>query len=187
MNAYTLIPVTAPDAALQAVLENLTKMYCYEWSQYTGMEVDEQGRYVFEKYLPTYWQRPDRKAFLLRCEQKAAAPRWAGFALMDQDFICHPDFDYSLAEFFVMHKYRRHGAGRWMAQTLFARYPGRWELGRNPKNQTAYAFWEHVVADFTAGRYELTLACPAHRYADGTLGDVFAFDSAARRDRAPNA
>lgn len=180
MDKFELIPVTAADVARQDVLKNLTKMYCCEWSQYTGLDVDETGCYGFERYLPLYWERPDRKAFLLACTGANGAPRWAGFALIDRDFILHKDSDYALAEYFVLPKYRRHDAGKWMATTLFDRFPGRWEVGRNPKNLPTVPFWNRVIGAYTEGNYTLVTAAPEHRYPDGTLGDVFAFSTGNR-------
>lgn len=174
---FSLVSVTAQDADLQGVLVNLNKMYCCEWSQYTGMDVDDAGRYAFEKYLPSYWEAADRKAFLLRCQTQAGETKWGGFALLDRDFFIHQDYDHALAELFVLPKYRKQGAGRFMTTTLFDRFPGRWEVGTNPKNLTAARFWEQTIAKYTSGKYVLILASPAHRYIDGTLGNVFSFES----------
>ena len=171
---FELVPVTGQTPLLQPVLQSLAKMYCYEWSQYNGIEVNEQGDFPFEKYVPTYWQSPARRAFLFRVSGDAGA-RWAGFALMDEDFVLEPAADHSMAEFFVMHRYRRVGLGKWAALELFRRFPGEWELGRNPKNLGSVPFWDRVVSEATGGAFVLKRSAPEHRYPDGTLGDVFRF------------
>lgn len=182
MNEYRLIRVASGDTALQGVLSNLTKMYCYEWSQYLGTDPDEKGEYIFEKFLPGYWTKPERKAFLLECVYASGKTAWAGFALIDRDFILHKDYDYSMAEFFVMHVHRRHGAGKFMATSLFDMFPGKWELGRNPDNLPSVPFWNKVVSEYTSGNFELVTSCPEHRFSSGTLGDVLSFDSGKARD-----
>ena len=177
MSNFELVLVTSKDEAYREALSNLTKMYCCEWSRYNGVDMDERGRYRFEDYLPLYWQRADRAAYLLRHTGEDGKAAWAGFALLDRDFILHKDADRSLAEFFVVPKYRRCGAGRWMAEKLFDLFPGKWELGRHPKNAPSVAFWDSVVAWYTRGDFDLVKGAPEHRFFDGTLGDVFYFDN----------
>lgn len=154
------------------ILMNLVKMYCYEWSQYNLFDVDEKGEYPYEKYVPLGFGMPRRRHFFVRADGKLA-----GFAFIDPDFAVHKDYDYSMGEFFVMHKYRRHGVGRTLAVTLFDRFPGKWEVGFHPHNVTSEKFWMRVVSDYTNGRYTLNRDCAGLHYNDGTLGCVLSFDN----------
>lgn len=156
-------------------LANLVKMYCCEWAQYNLFDVDEKGVYPFEKYLHAYFERPRRYCYLARVNG-----RIAGFALIDDDFALRDDDDYSMGEFFVMHKYRRQGVGEYMAKFLFDQYKGKWEVGFHPKNVGSEKFWRSVITDYTHGCYTLDTECERLKYNDGSYGSVLSFDSSAR-------
>jgi predicted acetyltransferase len=59
-----------------------------------------------------------------------------------------------MAEFFILRKYRRQGAGTRAARELFDRFPGRWEVAEIPENAPAIAFWRKVIAGYSRGNYE---------------------------------
>jgi predicted acetyltransferase len=169
--AITLVPVVRESTHEQGVLRNLLKMYCYEWSQYNQLEVDANGRYAFEEQASAYWTNEGYYAFLISVDEQ-----WAGFVFFDtHDFIVHTDYDYSMAEFFVMHAYRHRGIGRYVATRLFERFGGAWEIGCHPNNLSSVRFWEQVIGDYTLGNYTLMLSCPELKYHDGTLGTVISF------------
>ncbi len=58
---------------------------------------------------------------------------------------------YVLAEFWVAPEHRRSGTGAAFARSLFARFPGIWELTVLPANVSALAFWRAVIP----GRQEI--------------------------------
>lgn len=60
---------------------------------------------------------------------------------------------HNIAEFFVMKKYRRKGGGKIVAQEIFDRFPGGWEISIWPNNNVAKGFWKSVVDDYTKGKY----------------------------------
>lgn len=166
-----LITVTKESIHEQKVLKNLLKMYCYEWSQYNKLEVNTDGDFAFEKCLSDYWTKEGYHAFLIAVHES-----WAGFVLFDNEgLIVHKEYDYSLAEFFVMHAYRYSGVGRYVATFIFDSFPGRWEIGYHPKNVNSVLFWDNVINRYTCGVYEVSLSCPTYKYHDGTLGDVLSF------------
>jgi predicted acetyltransferase len=55
--------------------------------------------------------------------------------------------DWSIAEFFLLRKHRRSGAGTEAAQAIFQRYPGQWEAAVARRNTAALAFWRKAVAN----------------------------------------
>ncbi len=168
-----IIAVTKETTHEQTVLRNLLKMYCYEWSQYNKFEVNGDGNFEFEKYASDYWTKDGYHAFLI-----AVPDTWAGFVLFDKEgFIVHADYDYSMAEFFVLYTYRCSGVGSHVAKAIFDSFPGRWEIGCHPKNTSSVRFWEKVISEYAAGDYEVRLSCPELQYHDGTLGDVLSFPS----------
>ena len=50
-----------------------------------------------------------------------------------------------MAEFFVMRKYRRGGIGNEAARTLFARFPGKWQVRQERANGAATLFWHTAI------------------------------------------
>jgi predicted acetyltransferase len=115
------------------VVRRLLELYRYDFSEFDGGDVDPHGEYGY-RYLDHYWTEPVRHAFLFRVDG-----HWAGFALVR---VWEPN---DMAEFFVMRKYRRHGFGRRAAETLFARFPGRWTVRQQRSNPQATSFWRSVI------------------------------------------
>ena len=79
----------------------------------------------------------------------------AGFVLVN-DYCYHlktPDTK-SIAEFFVMRKYRRMGVGKTVARRVFEMFPGPWGVVQHGANLPSIRFWEKVVGEFTDGRFE---------------------------------
>ena len=50
-----------------------------------------------------------------------------------------------MAEFFVVHGLRRHGAERAAAEELFRRHPGTWEIPFQEANAAAARFWRGIA------------------------------------------
>lgn len=87
------------------------------------------------------------------------------------------EMDYTVAEFFVMYKYRHCGVGKIAATRVFDMFHGKWQLMRHPKNTASVCFWNRVVSEYTKGNYKLVEGYPDSVYADGTLGDIFFFEN----------
>ncbi|MFP5225879.1 MAG: GNAT family N-acetyltransferase, partial [Actinomycetota bacterium] len=64
------------------------------------------------------------------------------------------DGRHSIAEFFVMRKYRRSGLGTGIAEHIFKLFPGKWEVHQTVANTGAQAFWREVVGRVSDGAYE---------------------------------
>jgi predicted acetyltransferase len=141
--------ITPAAAQEQPILENLMQYYQYDFSEICGDDCNEQGRFV-DEHLHLYWIEPERHPFLIRVDGKLA-----GFALIRQMVELEEDpAPYSIAEFFVMRKYRRQGVGEKTAYDLFDRFPGKWHVAEIPENVSAIRFWRNVIASYTAGKYE---------------------------------
>jgi predicted acetyltransferase len=133
----------------KAVLENLMQLYQYDFSEMCGDDCNEQGLFV-DEHLPLYWIEPDRFPFLFQVDGK-----WAGFALVRRMVEIKKDpAPYSIAEFFIMRKYRRQGVGERAACCLFDRFPGKWHVAEIPENIAAIRFWRRVIAAYTKGQFE---------------------------------
>lgn len=153
------------------ILGNLLKMYCYEWSQYNKFDVNDQGEYEFEKHISDFWDKENHYPFFIKVNGILA-----GFVLIDDDFVLHQNYDYAMSEFFIMHKYRRAGVGRYAAKAIFNMFHGKWEIGRHPHNIASVKFWNSIVDEYTDGKYEIVESCKDFMYHDGTYGDIISFE-----------
>jgi predicted acetyltransferase len=127
-------------------LANLLELYSYDFTEFADNDAGEDGRFGYG-YLPDYFTDPRRHAFLVRVEG-----RYAGFALvrqLDRDGEVVAD----MAEFFIMRRYRRHGAGEIVAHQMFDMFPGPWELRVMRMNEPAQAFWRRAVRDYAGNAF----------------------------------
>lgn len=162
-----IVPVRIED---KEILSNLIEKYNYEFSQYDNREVNKLDLYGY-KYLDYYWTEDKRWAFFIMVDDNLA-----GFVMVNNYPEMDMETDYSIAEFFVMYKYRRLGVGKYAAFAVFDKFKGRWQLKRHPKNVGSVHFWDKAVSEYTNGDYKLFCSCPNTEYADGTLGDVYCFN-----------
>jgi predicted acetyltransferase len=143
------ISLTPAHVDERPVLENLLQLYIYDFSEFVGIDVGDDGRFN-ERSLAPYWQDSWRHPYLIRADGKLA-----GFALVHQRSRISGDTSvWDLAEFFVLRKYRRHGIGSLVATRLFEQHRGKWEIRQRHDNGAATAFWRHVVTEFTSGNFE---------------------------------
>jgi len=154
------------------IFKNLLKMYCYEWSQYNKFDVNGKGEYEFESHISRYFEKERHYPFFIKVNGILA-----GFILIDDDFVMHPDYDYAMGEFFVMYKYRRAGVGRYAAKAIFDMLHGKWEIGEHPDNLPSVKFWDSVINKYTDGKYEIIKYCPRYLYHDGTCGNIISFEN----------
>jgi predicted acetyltransferase len=152
------------------IVERLAQLYQYDFSEVTGSDVDEDGRY---RHMDgdAIWE-PGWHVFLVR-----VGGRLAGFAFVTRhrSYLGDGETAY-MDEFFVLRKYRRRGVGEHVARTLFDRFPGRWEVAELRQNAPAQAFWRRVIGRYTGGRFrevELDDARwrgPVQNFESGTRG-----------------
>jgi predicted acetyltransferase/predicted kinase len=134
------------------IFANLLNLYLHDLSAYTGSGPDAGGRFRYH-YLDAYWtpegQAEGRVPYLIHVERELA-----GFVLKTRHSRLRNDASAnSVAEFFVVRKWRRTGVGRHAACALFDLIPGRWEVAQLRHNTAARAFWRSVIGDYTDGRF----------------------------------
>jgi predicted acetyltransferase len=155
------------------IIANLMQLYKYDFSEFAAVgsrygEVGPDGRYTYEG-LDSYWREDGRVPLTVQ------ADRWlAGFILVNRWSALNRQLDHSVAEFFVLRKYRRIGVGSRAAKTLFERWPGRWEVGVAWYNKPALAFWRKAIAAAVDGAVE-EYAGDGERWS----GTVLCFDNRA--------
>ena len=142
------------------VIYNLMQLYTYELSFFedetTNFQLLDNGVFKLSKYIDLYWTEEGRHPYILRCEGKLA-----GFVLERYN----EDGMNEIAEFFVLNKYRKLGAETFMANELFKKYKGKWEIRTLLKNERAQEFWRKVVKSASNGIYEEHLIRNNTRYA----------------------
>ncbi|CAG9622757.1 GNAT family N-acetyltransferase [Sutcliffiella rhizosphaerae] len=141
---YEIIKAKIDD---QETMQHLFQFYIYDFSEFIEVHVEENGRYSDYPYLSNYWTEDDRYPYLIKFNGNIA-----GFVLvrwLEEERKSH----FSIAEFFIMRKYRRTGLGKLVAKDIIRSHKGEWEVFQIEKNKPAQLFWRNVIADFTGGQY----------------------------------
>lgn len=141
-------------------VKNLMQLYTYELSFYedetTNFKLLENGLYAMSKYIDLYWTEEKRNPFLLKCDGELA-----GFVLQRLNEKGLNE----IGEFFVLNRYRKIGAGKFMAKWIFEKYKGKWEVRVLLKNERAQGFWRKVISEVSKGKFEEKLIRGNSRYA----------------------
>jgi predicted acetyltransferase len=171
IDCVTLTPV--PESQRQ-IITNLIQLYKYDFSEFAEVgspygEVGPDGRFVYEG-LDRYWLKDGWVPLTVE------ADGWlAGIVLVNRWSALSRLVDHSVAEFFVLRKYRRIGVGSRAARILFGRWPGRWEVAVARYNKPALSFWRKAIRAAIDG--------PVEEYAgdfERQVGTVLCFDSRPR-------
>lgn len=159
--AISSVEVAIATASQRPAFENMMQLYTHDFSEQwrdraTG-EVDEQGRFP-EYPLDPYWRDEDHVPLLLRVNS-----RIVGFALLNRHNHTDRPLDRNMAEFFILRKHRRSGAGTAAAQAIFSRYPGVWEAAVARRNVGGLAFWHKAIGEHPLVQEveEIDVATPA--------------------------
>lgn len=143
---FDLIKVEEKD---KNVIYNLMQLYTYELSFFedetTTFQMLDSGLYVMNKYVEKYWKDDNRHPYILKCNNELA-----GFALQR---INEENMN-EIAEFFVINKYRKIGAGTFMANKMFELYKGKWEVKTLIKNEGAQKFWRNTIKKLTNNNFK---------------------------------
>lgn len=122
------------------------ELYKYDFSEFDPEDVNEHGLYEY-MYVDHYFTEKNRFPFFIKVNGK-----YAGFALIrkiEEDNLTY----YSMAEFFVMKKYRKSDVGKRAAFQLFSQFPGEWEVSEMEENVPAQSFWRKVISAYTNNEY----------------------------------
>jgi predicted acetyltransferase len=127
----------------KVIVANLFELYMHDFSEFVDLEIGPEGRFGCGD-LAIYWTEPARHPLLIYVDG-----RLAGFALIDGLPREAPDvMVWDMAEFFILRRYRRAGIGTEVAQQVWKRFPGRWQVRVIVSNQPAYRFWHHAIERF---------------------------------------
>jgi len=129
------------------VIKNLMQFYIYDFSEYMDYDVEEDGLYKAYPDLEEYWnEKKGMFPYVIKRGEK-----YVGFVLVKKN---KSDQEYfSVAEFFIMKKYRRSGIGKAAAKQLFTLYKGDWQVHQRESNIPAQEFWRNVINEYTNGQF----------------------------------
>lgn len=135
--------VEAPESQKPAMV-NLMQLYLHDFSEFAEIgtahgEVGSDGRFAYD-WLDSYWQEDGRIPLIAR-----AGSRLVGFTLVNRWSALNRQLDKSVAEFFILRKYRRIRVGSRAAKLLFERWPGRWEVPVANTTNPLFAFWRKTI------------------------------------------
>lgn len=133
----------------KAVIQNLMQFYIYDFSEYVKYDVEDNGLFAPYPHLEDYWKETNKKfPYIIKKDDK-----YVGFVLVR--FIESQERMYfSIAEFFILKKYRRTGIGKAIAIKVFDLHKGQWEVFQKESNKPAQIFWKKVIEEYTKGQYK---------------------------------
>lgn len=129
------------------LIQRMLQFYLYDFSEFGKSDLDSHGCFDY-RYLDHYWNEKERHPFIVCVDGKLA-----GFVLVNRHSYL-PGNEWSVAEFFIMRKYRRQGVGKAAAFCIFDQFRGKWEVQEMEANLPAQHFWRKVIAEYTGGRYQ---------------------------------
>lgn len=141
-----MISIQKVEYEQKSILRNLLELYKYDFSELDpDDDINSNGLYEY-KYLDHYWTEDGRYPFFIMVDDKLA-----GFALvrsMGENNLNQTI--YSIAEFFVMKKYRKLRVGQTIAHKLFDKFSGIWKVSQIEANTPAEDNWEGPIQTFSS-------------------------------------
>ena len=129
------------------VIKNLMQFYIYDFSEFVDLDVEADGLFTAYKNLDDYWNDEKRFPYIIQKDKK-----YIGFVLVR--FIETDQRNYfSIAEFFIMKKYRRKGIGKSVAYQIFTLHKGAWEIFQKANNKPAQLFWKKIIDEYADGNF----------------------------------
>jgi predicted acetyltransferase len=122
----------------------------FEESLNDGNEMNEDGIFKY-KYFDKYFNDDNYNAFFIRQEK---TNKLLGFVMVNN--YTKQNKGYSIAEFLVIPKFRKHGVGKQAAHKCFDLHKGYWEVSPSFGSDSAYHFWKKVINDYTHGNENFT-------------------------------
>ena len=150
------------------MLRQLYEFYCYDFSEFMSSDVTDTGMYTDDKFLTGYWPEPAWSSYIVRVDGRLAGFAWVlkttlfpddeqpdnvamRRALAEANLLASEHT--LIEEFFIMRGHRHKGVGEYVANWLFDRYPGVWEVSEIVANTPAQAFWRRIIDRYTRGGY----------------------------------
>jgi len=144
------IEVIPAEKLQKSVLRQLMELYCYDFSEYTNADVDKHGFYGYS-HLDVYWSEKTKHPFFIKVDGN-----FAGFILVSKSCkYTTNEKAHSIAQFFVMRKYRGNNVGNFAAKYIFDLFKEEWEVRVLHTNKPALPFWHKVIEEYTNDSFTL--------------------------------
>ncbi len=128
------------------LLRNLFELYCHDMSEWFEVDTGADGRFSYD--TASVWEK-GYAAYLAKVGDSIA-----GFALVGSGDEWLGDIGaHDVHEFFIMRRFRCHGAGRSMATFLWNEYPGEWLVRVLEANTPAVTFWRGEISIYSLGSH----------------------------------
>jgi predicted acetyltransferase len=151
----------------ESILANMLELYAHDFSEFIDLKLGADGRFGY-KHLPLYWQESNRYPFFIM-----ANGHFAGFVFVRRGSEISNDADvWDMAEFFIVRGFRRLGLGMKVAQEIWKKFPGKWEVRVIERNHKAKDFWGRTINEFLGKAIE-----PIPLGKDGEDWHIFSFES----------
>ena len=112
------------------ILGNLMQFYFYDFSEFVKCDVEDNGLYRAYEYFDDYWNEENHRfPYLVKQDGK-----YIGFVLV-RLIESEEENYFSIAEFFIMKKYRRNGIGQSVANKIIELDRGQWQVFQIEKNK----------------------------------------------------
>jgi predicted acetyltransferase len=130
------------------VLQRMMELYVYDFTEYMDFDLDHQG--LFHYPLDKYWDTQDtHRAYFIKVNGN-----YAGCVLQYTYINEAGEEIQTIAEFFVLKKYRKVGIGAAVAKMVMFAFPGKWLIYESKNNLPAQKFWRKVIAEATDNQFE---------------------------------
>ncbi len=130
------------------ILFRLLQYSLFEESIEDGNHMGEDGLFAYP-WFEQYFKEKDREAYFIK-EKKTK--KLQGFVMINT-YVQRCTLGHSIAEVMLLPNYRRQKIGEQAAFLCFEKYRGNWEVSPSRGNEGAYLFWQHVIQEYTDGKY----------------------------------
>lgn len=130
----------------RGLVENLLQFYIYDFTEFTGAAILEDGSYRTLPDLESYWnESSENYIYLIKTDDEIA-----GFIFV-KEIEESKKYNF-LAHFFILRKFRRRGIGQKAAELVLMKFPGEWKLYQLKNNLPAQKFWDRVIHHVSRGK-----------------------------------
>jgi predicted acetyltransferase len=130
------------------IIKNLMQFYYYDFSEYLKYDVEADGLFPPYPNLEDYWTSgTDKFPYIIKNEKN-----YIGFVLIRRIKTEERNY-FSIAEFFILRKYRLQGIGKAAAVEIFNLHRGEWEVYQKESNKPAQLFWNKTIKGYTKGQF----------------------------------
>lgn len=126
----------------KGILANLLQLCMHDYTELEPFEIGSDGRFHY-RWFDAYFEEECRYAYLLKVENNLG-----GFVLVRKN-PDKEDWDYQIAEFFILRRYRNQGIGTTVANKTLERFEGLWEISYSVANKPALKFWKKVSEHYS--------------------------------------